>query len=48
MLKTACPQDVALERGRLSADAVMARAMKLGKMDHAALLERLAAKIVGG
>jgi glucose-1-phosphate thymidylyltransferase len=47
-VKIACPEEIALERGYLSAEQVLARAAQLGKTDYAAYLRRRAAEIAGG
>jgi glucose-1-phosphate thymidylyltransferase len=41
-IKIMCPEEIALERGWLSADQVLARAAKLGKTEYAAYLRRTA------
>jgi glucose-1-phosphate thymidylyltransferase len=47
-VKIACPEEIALERGYLSAEQVLERAAALGKTDYAAYLRRRAAEIAGG
>jgi glucose-1-phosphate thymidylyltransferase len=47
-VKIACPEEIALERGYLSAGQVLERATALGKTDYAAYLRRRAAEIAGG
>ena len=39
-IKVMCPEEIALERGWLSTDQVLARAAKLGKTEYAAYLRR--------
>lgn len=41
-IKVMCPEEIALRRGWLSADQVLARAAKLGKTEYAAYLRRRA------
>ncbi|MGE3146674.1 MAG: glucose-1-phosphate thymidylyltransferase RfbA [Pseudorhodoplanes sp.] len=44
-IKVACPEEIALERGFLTADQVLARAEALGKTEYAAYLKRRVAEI---
>jgi len=47
-MKVACPEEIALDNGWLSADAVLARADYLGKNDYARYLRRRVAELAGG
>ncbi|MGD9914614.1 MAG: glucose-1-phosphate thymidylyltransferase RfbA [Rhizobiaceae bacterium] len=46
-IKVACPEEIALERGLLTAEQVLARADKLGKTEYAAYLRRRVTEIGG-
>jgi glucose-1-phosphate thymidylyltransferase len=44
-IKIACPEEIGLDKGWLSSDAVLERAAKLGKTEYAAYLRRRVAEL---